>query len=376
LVRGRGQPHAPSLAMPELRKDPLIGRWVIISTERAKRPMDFVSPHEQTNDNAQDCPFCEGKEAQTPQEIYAVRSKVSSPNGPGWSVRVIPSIKPVLVIEGELNRHAKGMYDVMNGIGAHEVIVESPQHVEHIADLSSERIHEVLNTAVHRITDLERDPRFRYVLWFKNHGEVAGSGRFPHSRSQLIATPVTPKRVKEELAGARRYFEDKERCLACDLIAQEQQQKDRVVFDSPHLIVLCPFASRFPFELSFFPKRHHCDFAAMTPEELTELAAALKRVLSRLKAVLGDPPFNYVLHTAPFRRHRLKAGYWKTIEEDYHWHLELIPRLTRVAGFEWGSGFYINPTPPEEAARYLREESQAPAAPAADTHQAGSGTHV
>jgi UDPglucose--hexose-1-phosphate uridylyltransferase len=210
--------------------------------------------------------------------------------------------------------------------------------------------------------DLERDPRFRYALWFKTYGSVAGAGRIKHARSQLIATPVTPKRVKEELAGTRRYFEDKERCLVCDLIAQERDMQERLVLDSTHIVALCPFASRFPFELAFFPKRHACDFAAMTPEEIADLAVVLKTVLARLKEVLDDPPYNAVLHTAPFRRHRLKAGYWKTIEDDYHWHIELIPRLTRVAGFEWGSGFYINPTPPEEAARYLRDAQEEPKA--------------
>ena len=339
--------------MPELRKDPVIGRWVIISTERAKRPMDFASSEEQA-EAQEHCPFCEGKEADPPPEIYAVRRSGTKPNSPGWSVRVISSIKPVLRIEGELDRRAKGMFDVINGIGAHEIIVEAPQHVRDLADLPAEGIREVLQVSVHRILDLERDPRFRYALWFKNTGAVAGAGRIQHSRSQLIATPVTPKRVKEELAGARRYFEDKERCLMCDLISQEREMKERVVCDSSHIIALCPFASRFPFELAFFPKRHACDFASMTPEEIADLALVMKHVLSRLNTVLNHPPYNYVLHTAPFRRHRAKAGYWKSIEEDYHWHIELIPRLTRVAGFEWGSGFYINPTPPEEAARYLR----------------------
>ena len=340
--------------MPELRKDPVIGRWVIISTERARRPIDFASPHDES-EAQEPCPFCEGQEAHTPPEIYALRHSSTKPNTPGWSVRVVPSIKPVLGIEGDLSRRAKGMYDVMNGIGAHEIVVEGPQHVANIADVPVEQIHDALKASVTRITDLEHDPRFRYCLWFKNYGTVAGAGRIRHARSQLIATPVTPKRVKEELAGTRRYFEDKERCLVCDLIAQEREMKDRIVLDSTHLVVLCPFASRFPFELAFFPKRHTCDFAAMKPEEIADVASALKGVLTRLKTVLDDPPYNFVLHTAPFRRHRLKAGYWKTIEEDYHWHIELIPRLTRVAGFEWGSGFYINPTPPEEAARYLRE---------------------
>ena len=342
--------------MPELRKDPVIGRWVIVAPDRAKRPMDFLTPQEAELEPEVDCPFCVGHEPMTPPEIYALRPETTLANTPGWDVRVIPSIKPVLRIEGELNRHAKGMYDVMNGIGAHEIIVEDPKHLTNLCDLSIERIQQILSTSVHRIVDLERDPRFRYALWFKNYGEVAGAGRIPHVRSQLIATPVTPKRVKEELKGCRQYFDDKERCLICDVLAQERQMRDRIVMDSAHFVVVCPFASRFPFELGFFPKRHTCDFADITGEEAADLAYVMRQVLTRLKAVLSDPPYNYVLHTAPFRRHHTRTGHWKTIEHDYHWHIELMPRLTRMAGFEWGSGFYINPTPPEEAARYLRGE--------------------
>ncbi|MBI2093625.1 MAG: galactose-1-phosphate uridylyltransferase [Candidatus Omnitrophica bacterium] len=341
--------------MPELRKDPLIGRWVIIATERAKRPIDFISPHHEQMP-AEECPFCEGRESHTPKEILAVRhNNGSTENQPGWSVRVIPSIKPVLRIEGQLNRRGKGMYDVMNGIGAHEVIVETPVHIANMADLPVEQIRSALGATMTRISDLEKDPRFRYALWFKNYGTIAGAGQIPHSRSQLIATPVVPLRVKEELVGTRRYFEDKERCLTCDLLSQEQEAKARVVLDSPGFVALCPFAARFPFELWIIPKRHESDFSKTSPKELDDLAGMFKQVLSRLKSVLDDPPYNCLLHTAPFRKQHSKVGYWKTIEEDYHWHIELIPRLTRVAGFEWGSGFYINPTPPEESAKYLRE---------------------
>lgn len=339
--------------MSELRRDPLIGRWVIISTDRSKRPVDFIASQEDFSEN--DCPFCEGKESHTPSEILAVRDPGTSANQPGWKVRVFSSINPVLRVEGQVKRRGKGMYDVMDGIGAHEVIVETPHHVANTADLPVENIHAALQTAITRMNDLERDSRFRYVLWFKNYGSVSGAGRIRHSRSQLIATPVTPLRVKEELASCRKYFEDKERCLVCDLLSQEQQTRVRVVVDSTHMVALCAFAARFPFELWIAPKRHSCDFSRMTPEELTDLAFVYKQVLSRLKTVLDDPPYNALLHTAPFRRPHSKTGHWKTIEDDYHWHIELIPRLTRVAGFEKGSGFYINPTLPEDSARYLRE---------------------
>lgn len=342
--------------MPELRKDPLIGRWVIIATDRAKRPVDFLASHDEAEPQP-DCPFCEGNEAGTQKEILAIRGNGGGSNQPGWRVRVVPSIKPILRIEGELNRRGKGMYDVMDGIGAHEIIIESPQHIRNAADLSMEQIHASFQATISRMNDLEMDPRFRYVLWFKNYGSIAGAGGIQHTRSQLIATPVTPMRVKEELAGTRRYYEDKERCLVCDILLQEREAKARIVIESTHTVALCPFASRFPFELWIVPKRHSCDFAKMVPEELADLADVFKQVLSRLKGVLDDPPYNCLLHTAPFRRQRGRVGHWKTIEEDYHWHIELIPRLTRVAGFEWGSGFYINPTPPEESAKYLREAS-------------------
>ncbi len=343
-----------SVTMPELRKDPLIGRWVIIATERAKRPIDFVANHEAPLP-PEDCPFCRGSEGKTRKEILSLRADRTPSTNHDWSVRVMPNFNPILQIEGNLNRRAKGMFDVMDGVGAHEVIVETHDHIGNLADVPVEHIHAALHAATLRINDLEQDPRFRYALWFKNYGEAAGAGRIPHARSQLIALPVTPKRVKEELVGARQYFEDKERCVVCDIVLQEREAKVRVVYETAHMMAFCPFAARFPFEVWLVPKRHACDFGRMQPNELQDLAAALKELLVRLKLVLEDPPYNYLLHTAPFRRAGGKIGHWKTLEQDFHWHIELIPRLTRVAGFEWGTGFYINPTPPEESAKYLRE---------------------
>lgn len=336
--------------MPELRKDPIIGRWVIISTERAKRPDQFaVSANAPKED---ECPFCEGKESHTPQEIYAVR-KQGMRNGPGWQLRVVPSIAPFLGIEGDLDRRGQGLYDVMNGIGAHEMVIETPNHVANIADLSLEQIAEVFTAYRERIMDLEKDQRFKYVLAFKNYGWSAGGGRTRHARSQLIATPVTPKRVKEELVGARNYYEYHERCIFCDIIRQELQEKERVILEIDGFVAIMPFASRFPFEVWILPKKHSSDFINLDLQHRLDLAKALKLVLLKLKKGLNDPPYNYIIHTAPFRRE--KVGYWKTISDDYHWHIEIMPRITRVAGFEWGSGFYICPLPPEAASKFLRE---------------------
>lgn len=337
--------------MPELRKDPVIGRWVIIATERAKRPDSFGTSQEGPEEGI--CPFCEGNEAQTPREIYANRSPSTKADNPGWQLRVVPSVAPFLGIEGDLDRRGKGMFDVMNGIGAHEVVIETPQHIHNIADLSEEQISKVFGCYIDRISDLEKDPRFKYALVFKNYGWSAGGGRVRHSRSQLIATPVTPKRVKEELEGSKRYFDYHERCIFCDLIKQELEQKDRLILDIDGFIAIAPFASRFPFEVWILPKDHSCDFIKLTPDHRKYLATVIKKILLKLKVGLKDPPYNYILHTAPFRRP--KGGYWKTIDQDFHWHIEIMPRLTRVAGFEWGTGFYICPLPPENAAKFLRE---------------------
>jgi len=322
--------------MPELRKDPIVGRWVIIATERARRPDQFSNTSTET-DSEKPCPFCEGMESHTPKEIYAIRPRHSAPNGPGWEVRVVPSLAPFLRIEGELDRHGKGLYDMMNGIGAHEILVETNSHIANMADLSEEQITKVLGSYISRIQDLERDVRFKYVLVFKNYGWSAGGSRVRHSRSQLIATPINPKRVKEELAGSRNYYEDHERCIFCDLIRQEVEMKTRVIIDIDGFITIVPFAARFPFEMWILPKRHSSDFVSMTETEKAGMAKVLRTVLRKLKIGLNDPPYNYIIHTAPFRRQ--KTGYWSTINEDYHWHMEITPRLTRVAGFEWGTGF-------------------------------------
>ena len=338
--------------MPELRKDPIIGRWVIIATERAQRPDQFVGQLKDEED-PQACPFCEGKEGNTPPEIYAIRPRNSTRNGPGWDLRIIPSISPFLRVEGELDRRGNGVYDVMNGVGAHEIVIETNQHVANMADLNEEQITRVLNCYSDRIVDLEKDTRLKYVLVFKNYGKDAGGSGIRHARSQLIATPVNPKRVKEELAGSRRYYEYHERCVFCDLIKQELAQKERVILDFDGFVAVSPFAARFPFETWILPKKHGSDYTCMDAESRRNLARVLKAVLLKLKLGLNDPDYNYIIHTAPFRRQ--KVGYWKTIDQDYHWHIEIMPRLTKVAGFEWGTGFYICPLPPEDTAKFLRE---------------------
>lgn len=341
--------------MPELRKDPITGRWVVIATERGKRPSDFKPEEKEEVSDIATCPFCEGKEHVTPSEITAWRTVESSPNSPGWYVRVIDNKFPALVKEGEVNRTGMGVFDMMSGIGAHEVIIETPEHNTNIPDMQDEHVEKILWAYKQRILELGKDKRFRYTLVFKNYKNTAGAS-LSHPHSQLISTPITPRYVKLELANARGYFLEKERCIFCDIIRQELGAGERVVYENEFFVVIAPFASRFPFELWILPRRHEFGFQVMPDEERILMARCLKEILARLRKTLNDPPYNYVLHTSPNPVPRAgKPDYWGTLEYDFHWHIEIIPRLTKMAGFEWGSGLYINPTPPEKAAKYLRD---------------------
>lgn len=331
--------------MPELRRDPVIGRWVIISSSRGKRPSNFDVTAEYPQGGA--CPFCPGNEDKTPPEILAYYNSGREKNKPGWWVRVIPNKFPALEIEGDLDRSGEGMYDRMNGLGAHEVIIESPTHDQPIHEMEQSKLEDVMWAFRDRILDLSKDPRLEYILIFKNHGSAAGASlRHPHS--QLIAIPMVPIRVKQEAAGAKSYFDYKERCVYCDVIRQESQQGVRVVAQNKDFIAFAPFASRYPFEVWVMPLRHSSDFQEIQKTEVSNLAAMMKTVLGKHSNVLDNPPYNFILHTSPLKTPKLPHS---------HWYIEIIPKLTKQAGFEQGTGFYINPTPPEDAAKFLRDIS-------------------
>ncbi|MEO8126384.1 MAG: galactose-1-phosphate uridylyltransferase [Bryobacteraceae bacterium] len=329
--------------MPELRKDPITGRWVIIATDRAKRPADF-SREQVIPQGGRFCPFCPGHESKTPPEVLAYRANGFA-NGPGWTLRVVPNKFPALRVEGDLQREGEGLYDKMSGIGAHEVIIETPDHMATLSDVEEKRIEDLFWAFRDRVMDLKKDTRLRYTLFFKNHGETAGA-TLEHSHSQMIALPVVPKRVLEELDGAKKYFEYKERCVYCDIVRQEISGATRVVMDSDYFLVISPYAPRFPFETWVVPKLHHSHAETISPQAIQDLASVMRSTLRRIDKALERPPYNFVMHTAPLQEASIPH---------YHWHIEIIPKLTRVAGFEWGSGFYINPTPPEESAKFLRD---------------------
>ena len=329
--------------MPELRKDPVTGRWVIISTDRQKRPNDFRFERAAIIGREQ-CPFCPGHEALTPPEIVSYRQNGGAPNTPGWDVRVVPNKFPALQVEGTLDREGEGMFDRMNGIGAHEVIIETPDHGRSLALMSEPEIERVLSAFRERMLDLKQDHRLRYVLVFKNHGAAAGA-TLEHPHAQLIALPIVPDFVREELDGARRHYDVKERCVFCDILHQELRDGRRVIQENADVIALAPYAPRFAFETWLLPRRHGARFEEAARHEYESLARLLKAVLQRIDHALESPPFNLIVHTSPFS---------ENVANEYHWHIEIMPKLTRVAGFEWGTGFYINPTSPEEAAKVLR----------------------
>lgn len=283
------------------------------------------------------CPFCPGNEAMNPEEIAVV------PGGAGWGVRVTPDKQPLLRIEGDLGRRGAGMFDMMNAIGAHELVTDTPDHRQNWADFSVDNMVRLLDVYRTRVIDLRRDRRFRHVLVLKNHGAVWS--RYPHAHSHVIATPFTPKRLEEELAGAREYYRMRERCAFCDQLAEELHAGTRLVARNAEFATFAPFASEYPYEMWIMPVRHGGDFSTLADAPLVTLAELLVDALARLRATLDDPPYSVVLHAGP-----LDGG----DQAEFHWHWEIIPHLGHELGMEWATGLFSNPVPPEEAARQLR----------------------
>lgn len=339
--------------MSELRWDPLQDTWTVFSPERARRPQDYLLTRQE--DTNVTCPFCYGREDKTPPEVYAVRPQSGQANGPQWQVRVVPNKFPILGIEGQLQRQGVGLYDRLSGIGAHEVIIETPQHRCHPGDIGSANWEMTLKAFQSRLRDLRRDHRFRYLQIYQNHGQEAGAP-IPHAHSQLLAVPVVPPLIKRRLQVCREHFQRKERCLVCDLIQQEQHGGKRCVYDDGQFLVCLPYAAPYPFQLRIMPLQHQHDFAQISAEQVQALAQTLVKTLQALRHTLRDPAFQMVLYTAPPPHPRPgRPDYWSSLSQDYHWHLEIIPLLRPPVGFEWATGLYINPTPPEQAASFLQE---------------------
>jgi UDPglucose--hexose-1-phosphate uridylyltransferase len=326
----------------ELRKDPLSQRWVIIAADRAKRPSDFEAEPELAPPSFD--PFTPGNEDKTPPEIMAYRDRGSHANGPGWRVRTMPNKFPVLQVEGGLQKRGDGIYDRMHGIGAHEVIVDTPKPVRSITEMSEENLQDVIWMYRDRLTDLRRDQRMKYGMIFKNVGAAAGATMY-HSHSQLIVTPIVPRNVTQKIDACRHFFDYRGRCLICDMVAQELEQNKRVIIDSECFVAFEPYAPRTPFETWIVPKGHESHFEDIQKRACEDLAFVLRRTMQMIEKGLGKVAYNYMFFTSPFDSGPLPH---------FHWHIEIIPRMSKQAGFEWGTGFYINPVPPEDAAEFLK----------------------
>lgn len=334
--------------MPELRKDPIVGRWVIIAENRAERPQELVEGEASPADPSE-CPFCAGREACTTPEIASYRAAGTAADSPGWRVRTVPNKYPALESIGVAEPHGQGLFQGLSGVGVHEVIIESPRHLRGTQDLSIAELAEVLAMYRDRLVALASDKRLVYPMIFKNVGAAAGAS-LEHTHSQLIATPIVPINVAEELAGAEAYFQTSGQCVYCALLASEREQRQRLVEQSPAgdstgFVAFCPYAARFPFETWVLPAQHASRYETLSDSDCTELARVMRVVLAKIDAALDRPAYNYIIHTAPFDTNA---------NDHYHWHMEIIPRVTKTAGFEWGTGFYINPVSPEEAAATMR----------------------
>lgn len=329
--------------MPELRQEPITKKWVIIATERSKRPSDFRTPKEEKKEGK--CPFCEGNEGLTPPEVLSYREPGTKPNQPGWCIRVVPNKFPALQqMSDDKEPSQKSFYTTLPGKGVHEVIIETPEHNTSFEKHSLAQLEKIFHCWQERYNQLMKESNIKYIQIFKNEGAVAGASLY-HPHSQLLATPIIPEAIAEELEGAQKYYQEKQKCIYCDINQIELQNNTRVVSENEGFVAYCPFASRFPFEIWIVPKLHKSSFSALDDISLKNLSKIVKETISSLVTSLERPPYNLILHTAP-------TGYQDV--PYYHWHIEILPRLTIIAGFEWGTGIYINPTPPEEAARYLR----------------------
>ncbi len=330
--------------MSEIRQDPATEEWVIMARERAKRPHDFMRQQAKPEQPAfsRSCPFCPGNEAMTQPETLSYRDEKTG----SWRVRVFTNRFPALTPEGSTKRREEeGFFLVMDGVGVHEVIVETPEHNRPLALMEDDGIEEVLRAYQERYNALSRLPFVRLLIIFKNQGPSAGTS-LEHPHSQLIATPVIPKHIRMKYEVAVRHYDNTGRCLYSDLLDHELKAGKRVVMETERFGVFHPFASHQPFETWVVPKTHQASFSNASAEDLKDLARVLRTILLKLYRGLNNPDFNYVIDTAPV------GGENKNY---YLWHVRIIPRLTEVAGFEIGSGININTALPEETAQFMRE---------------------
>ena len=331
--------------MPELRREPIVGRWIIFSTNRNKRPTDFKKSSLKSNDEV--CPFCEGNEAQTPPEVFALRKNHSAKDSPGWTIRVVPNKFPAVKESSENQLSALNFYNIMNAKGNHEVIIETPDHNRKMCSYTKNELNNILDTYKKRFLVLNNKKDTKYLLLFKNEGPLAGAS-LSHPHTQLISLPLIPNRVNDEVTTAFNYYNKNHRCAYCDMIEAELTITERVIYENKYFVAFCPYASRFPYEIWISPKKHNPFFENISFNEIKYLSDNLSCILKKIDLGLNQPQYNLIIKTAPVTLNN-------HINSFFHWHIEIIPRFNRMAGFECGTGYYINQTLPEHCAEVLRD---------------------
>ncbi len=326
--------------MPEFRQNPITKEWVIIATERARRPDQFAQKEQppQLPKYVADCPFCAGNERLTPTENLRIGS------GAQWDVRAVPNKFSALSPDGKRSRRNEGLKRTAAGVGIHDVIIETPDHSMTTALLPQAHVEKIVQAYKQRYFTVSEDPRVELITIFKNHGPSGGAS-IAHPHSQLIATPIISPQVRSRMEEALRHFDEFGDCIFCKVLTDEIYEGKRIISENPHFVCFVPFASLTPFHIWIFPRRHMASFGEIREEEMKSLAGILRDTLARLYYSLGNPDYNYTIRTAPSENRYCKY---------YHWYISLVPRLTRVAGFELGSGFFVNVTLPEENAQFLR----------------------
>jgi len=334
--------------MAEIRQNPITKDWVVIASERTKRPDDFKEPpsHSHLCEYRPDCPFCPGNEKLTPESILVFPGNMVQGCKSGWSIRVVENKFPALLPQGTVERKSMGRFHLkMDGCGRHEVIIESPKHNATIGTLSNPEVEMILRAWRSRFVELGQDERIRLITLFRNHGLKAGTS-LEHPHSQIVATPVLSSLIRQRMEEATRHLDAYGTCLFCDLLREEQKLQERVVLESEYFLVFVPYAPQATYETWIIPKIHKPSFGLIDDTEVIDLAKTLNQILGILYRRLNDPDYNLTLNTPPIREAR---------QECCHWHIRILPRMSYLSGFELGSGIYITTTYPEEAAQFLRE---------------------
>lgn len=337
--------------MSEFRKDIITNRFIIITNDRI--PINIKKDDYNGNvEHDKNCPFCEGNETMTPNEIFTISNNTNrKPNQKDWKIRVVPNQNIFLKIETPIKKNFVGIYDSVSGFGAHERIIETPIHISRIHYLDVSQIQFILETYNARLNDLKNDTRIKYIMIYKN--QLYNSSY--HLHSHIMAMPIIPKLIEEELYGAKKYFNFKDRCIFCDIINEELNDKSRLVYENKNFICFAPFASRFPFEICVIPKEHSYNFDTLNKENIISLAEFLKIIFNKLFNSIGNVDFNLIIHNSPINLSYMEEEKFKGYYLYYHWHIEILPDFHNIQGFEKGSGFYINPIKPEIVAEYMRK---------------------